>query len=408
MKKAVFFILLLLAMLVFASQLDDKLDPEVIRLVNKANTAAESDAYLYLLGITANESEDPAEVGRRLFEQYQIHENDSTHEIIEYPESKKLPLPNGELFCMSSKEGCLERLFAATYDELKAPLSKHAVLLARRGTLHSLGDFATLAKPDIAERIPEHNYMARAEMLVSLSAIYAYKQGDTEGAVKTLLSQLSELRSSLEQQDTLIGRMIYIALLSHTLDLLTIIASKAQVEIVKIPGLNESEKSLSVAFAREFAMAYYLYTALDRHPEIFETGGDLPSWIARAFYKPNMTINAAVQPFMRFIHLDSLSPSAFAAEVEASHENTESLSAKIRNPTGTILHRIAMPNFGTYSAKVIDLDTKIMLLNHLTEGFAHIKNPYYPNEGLEVNDGKVCFRGPFEREQFQQCIRTKI
>lgn len=408
MKKILSIIILATIVLVLFTQVDDDLSEQATTLISRLETDAESKSYLYLYGIFAKEGEKPELVGKRLLEEYRKSIADESYEFVEYPDSEKLPLPEGEAFCRSWEDGCLEYLFSSEIDA-EALLSENRTLLSRSNKFHGFNEYTTLSEPRISEIYPPFQYVAAAERIKVLEAISFYKNGDAKKSIESLSEQFSKLRRAMESQDSLVGKLVFLMKLSEIIDVSSIILSNEDINVEKIPNLNKSEKSFYMIAAREFGMFHYTFKDLDKNPDFFEVGGKLPGWITRMVYKPNMTINAVAPIYYRLERLAQLSPFEFARQIDA--ENRVRLStSKLRNYAGNVLISVA-PDFSEYVARFFDFDAKLALFNqvhHLKLEPDTMKNPYYGNETPQNSDGNLCFKGPLEDKRSLRCLRVKI
>ncbi|WNO10735.1 hypothetical protein [Teredinibacter sp. KSP-S5-2] len=402
--KVLFSIFIVLG-LFFGSQIDDDLSDDSLALLERLDGDSESTAYFYLMGIFANENEDPIEVGRVLVKEYQAYEKDDSYKVVEYPRENKLPLPDGELFCHIWKKGCLERLFDSD-TEIEALLNDHATLLTRIGKFHSFDEYRTLTKPTVSEVYPEYMYIVQAERLRTLEAISAYNKGKYEIAISALLNQYMQVKNSLTLQDNLIGKMILLMKLSEIVDVLSVVSSSSKMRVEEIRGLRTDERSFRLVAAREFGILYYGFQEMDRNTNFFHDDLKFPGWLVRAVYKPNMTINVITPEYYRMESLSILSPYEFAIEVDEGEKLSMSTS-QLRNYFGGKLISINL-NFDEYIARFMDFEAKIELFNHLHTGFDQAKNPYYNSGRPEVSADRACFDGPLKDDRFLRCLRIAI
>ncbi|WP_428243516.1 hypothetical protein [Gynuella sp.] len=408
MKKVLSIIIPAIILLGVFTQIDDELNEQAINLVNRLEKNVESEAYLYLYGIYAKETENPEQVGKRLLAEYQNSLADGSHEWVAYPDSDKLPLPNGEAFCRSWEEGCLEYLFSSEID-VDALLSENKTLLLRSKKFHEFNEYKTLSEPSVSEIYPPYQYITAAERINTIEAISFYKDGDARKAVDSLLEQFSDLRTSMELQDSLIGKMVFLMKLSEVLDVSSIILSNENMQTEDIPSLSQSEKSFHMVVAREFGMSYHTFKSLDKNPEFFETGGNFPGWITRMVYKPNMTINATTPIYYRLEHLAQLSPSELIKQL-GTEDEIRPFTSKLRNYVGAVLIEIS-PDFDEYVTRFSDFEAKLAMFNqvhHLQLKPDAMQNPYYGNERPKEVDGNLCFSGPLEDKRSLRCLRVEI
>jgi hypothetical protein len=408
MIKLFILILPFLPIIVLFGQIDDDLSPKATELINTIAVDAESDAYLYLLGISANESDSPEKVGVNLLNEYRKQESDDSYTVVDYQDAKKIPLPQGEIFCKAWKEGCLEALFVSDIDINKLKV-KYSTLLARLNRFHEFNEYKTLTKPSAFEQYPPYKYILAAERIEVLYAIATYKTGKPKKAIALLQHQLARVRKSLKLQDNLIGKMVFLMKSSEVVDVLSVIVAQAGADIKAISELTISEKDFSVVSAREFTMSYYLLKELDRNPELFRMGGNLPSWFTRIVYKPNVTINTITPDYYRLVRISRLKPAEFVNEL-GNDRSSISLISNLRNYVGNVLIGIST-GYDEYVARVMDFETKIHLFNrlyHYQDELETVSNPYYPSDKTEASGDNACFRGPLEDKRFLRCIRIKM
>jgi hypothetical protein len=257
--------------LVVLAQIDDELSEESKRLLSRAEAPEHSEAYVFLMGISAGEGESPTRVGERILEEIERLKSDSSYELPEHEASKKLSLPNGRAFCSAWEKTCFELLFSSQFD-IEKLRDENAILVSRSGRFLEFQEYRSLTKPGLQEYIPPFRYIAAAERIKVLNAISLYKNGSPGQAVDALLGQFSQIRSSMELQDSLIGKMVLLIKLSEILDVVSVILSEEGRRVKAIPPLTQSEKGFGLAAAREFAAFSNELKRLDKHPDFF--GGE--------------------------------------------------------------------------------------------------------------------------------------
>lgn len=412
MKKLFYILILLFSIilcLALAGQIDDDVSEDSIKLIERLETNAKSEAYIYINGIFAAENEKPATVGKKILDEQIKLSINTAYEPIEYPDSKKLPLPAGNEFCnLWGDVNCLAYIFSSNVDSSEL-LVKHRLLVDRSNEFLDFNEYQTMVKPTIDAIIPPYQYIAAAERLKVLDAISIYKNGDTSRSINSLLTQFVKLRKAMELQDNLIGKLVLLMKLSEIVDVLSIIASNENISLEPIPRLTKSEKSFHIIAAREFGMSYYMFKSLDKNPEFFEYHGSSPGWAIRILFKPNMTINAATPIYYQVEKTSHLSHSEFVAKIK-SETSTNIPTLQLRNFIG---HKLILfiPDFNDYIARFLDFDVKLSLFNQLHNlklQPKEMKNPYYGKEEPENLDNKLCFKGPIKDEKHLRCLRVKI
>jgi len=419
-------ILLFIISSILLLQIDDDLDPQAQSMYEQAIAHKESEAYLYLLGMQAAADEKPEVVGKTLMasiraaeKKYFENPHTQTFEYEDYPAEKSLPLP--ELGACAEKD-CeyTDRLFAYPFN-LEVLPEEQKVLLKRYKKLIAMRDFHTLSLPHIYVRLPAFQYLTKGNTLVSLEAIEKAKKGDLKKAKELLLNDISLLRFNLQQADTLITKIIYVSMISKSLDVLSVVIHKYDSPTEEnIQSLTSDERSLVKAMNYEYGFGHTLFKSLDKAPNLLSTidnskEGNLPAWVSRILFKSNMTINA-IFPALRQVGEDSLLTSkAFTLKIASDKPKPKEMST-IRNYAGTILGRIVGPDFNPYISRVFALDAKIHLFNKtanqakLPTTLSHIRNPFYDDKAAYYSEDKkaVCVDVPLldERKDYR-CLRVK-
>lgn len=405
MKKILLLLISITVIIFLFTQIDDDLSAESRELVERIPTGGHSEAYLFLTGIYVNTDENPVDVGRRQLEDSRRLEADSSYTVVDYEDSKKLPLPEGDAFCKSWEDSCLKTLFSSAIGIDKL-LTRHELLVSRSNQFLEYKEYQTLASPTLAEVFPPFQYVAAAERLKVLRAISNYKNGSSEDAIKSLLMQVSQLRQSMALQDNLIGKLVFLMKISEVIDVASVILHKEGIKVEALSSLSQSEKSYYMIAAREFGILYYGFKDLYKNAGFIELG-EVPEWCVRILYKPNMTINALQPRYSKLESLAKLSPANFSKEIEGDNQRPI-YSSTLRNYMGGIFVNIAEPNFVEYLARFSDLDVKIALFNHKHSANNALINPYYSTFDADEIDGSLCFNGPLEDKRKIRCLKMEI
>jgi hypothetical protein len=400
----------LLVVILFALQIDDKLNPAAENLIAKVKmedyTNDQREAYFYLMGIGAHQDEDPITIGKSIYNLFNSNEEGNEY----YKKQNALELPQGDLFCSSWENACIVSLFTPS-EKIDNILKKNKILLDRYQHFLSYNSYLTITDPSISEPLPYYNYITKGNRLIILQSIQSAQKLEYKQALEILSKNISLLRKQLSFQDTLIGKLVFLLQLSENIDVAFLVSKKANKDnLFKVPPLTEDERSFELPIARELSMSYNMFKELDGNPEFWQTNGSAPSWIVKLFFKPNITINSLYPEYQAVIDYALLSHQDFVKRLNES--NTQKITKSwIRNPTGTILANVASVNYHEYSARFYDLDTKILLFNALigkesiTTRISNIKNPYYSNSKTAfIDNNKVCFDGPLPDELKLRCL----
>lgn len=386
-------------------QVDDSLEPEAKTLYTQAIKHKESKAYIYLLGIQAAATENPAIVGKTLLQSIkQVEKKVSQNNCISvdykttgYPQEEKLPLLNLDS-CTKDKCTHTEKLFAHRLNSKEMKTQK--VLYERYNKFMKMRDYHTLALPHSLAPLPPYTYIMNGSDLISLMAIDRARNGDREAATTMLLHNISDLRHHLEQADNLVHKMIFVSAISKTIDVLSVLRHKNQAFMVKLESLSLEERSLTKALSYEFAVSYNFLKSMNGC-RLLDKKNNSPAWLNNLFYKSNMSINALLPLYTQSIQESHMSNDVFADEVILSPEFKADKS-HFRNYIGSILNEDT-PYIKKYVAGVFSLDAKIQLYNktankvELPSNLDHIKNPFYKvgnDPYYSKNKKKICFDLP--------------
>lgn len=381
-------VILILILGVIGLQFDDELHPEATQWIESVNSPKTSESYFFLLGIFAAEGLSPFDVGRSIYESIKEGEEQYTAEnkpfyYRAYPEEGKIELPEGNVFCLTRETECLQYLFEEKI-EVQRELENHRVLFSRYHEFINLEGYNTLTRPMLTEPLPPFSYLSAGHRLNSLSEINRANNGEPAESVRRLISNFEKVRGVLQEQDTLIGKMVFLQMLSETLDIISILAQKNGLTLIeKMTYITKDERDLTASMARELSMGHGVYQGLDRNPGFWavvgeEEGGAL-GWVVRAVFKPHMTLNADFPRYQRIAFASQLSQLEFADYVNKTERHD--VDESFRNYAGAVLNNIAKPSMIKYVARFFDLNSKIELINNSmanrtgSDKFSGARNP---------------------------------
>ncbi|MCP5077218.1 MAG: hypothetical protein GY951_04075, partial [Psychromonas sp.] len=170
-------------------------------------------------------------------------------------------------------------------------IEQHKLYINRFNHFVTFNDFYTLTAPTLTEPVIDFSPIVNALRLINLSNIYLASTGEASDAIDNLLLRHKQLRELLMQQDTLIGKLFLLNLISENIDLTYLLARKNHVIITRnISLLTAKERSFTAAFSRELRMMNHMFQSLDRSPDIFSHSGQeaqftSPAWLTRMLYK---------------------------------------------------------------------------------------------------------------------------
>jgi len=390
-------------------QYDDELSTDAKKMLESTQWQQPSKAYLYFLGFGARLEDDPIEEGKKVLLKIRTSESsysDNSFEeaqLLEY--QAPLSIPDHELFCSLSESGCIDKLFSSSEFDLDNEIYK--VVAKRYIELLNIQKLHSLTRPYFNEYIPNYSPLVKANRLVSLNAIHKAQDCCANEATNDLYKLIELQKDHLKQSDTLIDKVIRFVLINDTIEVLSMLLRKYDLEGKILEPLSKEELSFNKAMSREYALArsYLLVTARS------DKWKWVPGWAERMTIKENMSSNASA-PFYRYIVELSESPQLeFSGLLEHSQKIK---TAWIRNFFGTILNQVAVPSFHDYVARGFDINAKISLFNgtlgnRITfESLNSIENPYYENRSMkatiDTQEKRACFTGPLEDSRFTRCL----
>lgn len=424
-----FFMPLVIIVLILL-QFDDPLAPEAQALVEHTIPPSESPAYLYLLGIDAPPEQEPADHGERLlaYSRQQddlVEKNPATTESAPWPKYQALPRPEGKLFCRWSESDCRVRILSRKHQapELSAT---DRVLLDRYRTFMAMDRFRTLSKPSLHEPLPSFHYLVSGHRLVMLNLLEKADEGSPADAIHQLADNLARVRGHLADADTLIGKLVYLALMSESLDVLSSLLAEHGFELApELRPMSTTERDFALPMAREFAIGYHLFQSMDRHPGFFHTTSiagasnegildtaHTPGWWVRAIFKPNMTSNSVLPVYLQSIQLSQVAPADYPHAMGKADE----VSVKtnwLRNSSGTILAGVGGPHYEDYVAEAFNLHGKLSLLRQIIDlsglpfDLETLENPLASGgDNMYWDSGRrqLCLAGPGEDDRRFRCL----
>ncbi|WP_125932139.1 hypothetical protein [Thiosocius teredinicola] len=411
-SKIVFFLLICIALAIVLLQIDDPLEPEVATLIQMAEPQTSSQAYLYLLGLHAPPAQDPLELGKqRLASTLRAGSVDPLSPHDSDP-SEILAIPEGELFCRTSDDGCQAKLFGAT-DEFATVIESNKTLLDRYRAFLALNDFATLQKAGLDDELPiAYRHLKHGHRLLMLNTILTARNGQAEQAGAELHDTIDALRRKLETADTLLSKMIFTTLVSESLDTLSVLVRQSATTTAQLAPLSPAEKSLKKPIAHELRGMHSFYSELDQGSDDPTLPAQWPHWVRRMFFKPNMSSNAGFIYYRDALTLVDVPPVDFAAKVRGTTFE-EPPRAWLRNYGGSILAGIAGPAMNRYVESIFDLDAKIALFNasitdpSMTSIVGRLPNPYFTTGEfayLSDSGNAVCFASASKNADAPVCL----
>ncbi|MBD9413315.1 hypothetical protein IB234_01985 [Pseudomonas sp. PDM16] len=382
---------------------DEPLGPVARAWLEESVATADSKAYYQLLGLDAPAGQHPQEAGRQMVEAHlQWRAQHGPYDLmVSATDGERLELP-GKNLCALGDAGCLERLRQDSAG-LAALLARHGELLRRYDSLLALDDYRTLAQPSVDEPLANYSSLGRANLLRAAQAMALAEDGRGGEALALLQQDVRHLRGWLARADNLILKMMLVNLLGRDLNA---VAALYRAGLVPLPAaespLSEAERSLGAAMRREFVLVGSGMLTLVDNPQ----SAGVAQWRLRLMYKPHMTVNDILPGYQRMATNSLLDTSAFVRTLGTPARSQPSFWRRTRNPVGTILGSVAVPDFNNYLARLHDLEAKLTLFNALGQGVPEADNPYRPGERAEWDETlqAYCFSGPLVDKHHLRCL----
>lgn len=405
-------------------QIDDPLDPDAEALVALTLPTAESEAYLYLLGLDAPAHESPMDIGRTLLAsiremERQIADSPLMEHEVTFPGYDRLPRLDGDLACQWHHADCPAQVMAAAQSHAVWS-AEQEMLFQRYQTFLALEDYQNQSLALVSEHLPPFGHLISGQRLTTLKALQLANAGNPDKAITLLADNLQKIRHQQQRADDLVGKMVLLAALSESLDTLSLLLANHGYDLAPpLPTFSAAERDFTRPMAREFAMGYYMFASMDRHPQFFSTSEEVmeaPGWLVRAVFKPNMSINGSLGWYQQVIALSQLSPQAFANHMQ-NFDPVMPPSHWLRNSTGSILLSIARARLHDYVAAGFEVHGKIDLLQQLIalsgmpETLQQLTSPFSTSEDAVYwsNDQqRLCLQIPgTTAERWGHCLLVK-
>lgn len=342
---------------VIAAQMDDNVNPEVLRFIEMTQSTEDTPAFFYLLGIPANEAASPEAVGRAIYENIKEAPDNYRYDT-EVHLDNKLSLPSDGAICHLTAPDCIQKI-TSNASTFANDVKTHAVLIDRYTTFMAYERYVTLTEPNINEVTPSFQYILKANRLVLGDLLIS----DSPHRFHRLVVNIEQIRKRLSDADTVISKMVYLNMLEESLNVMALmVSSHTMNRFIQITPLTKQERSLARPIAREFHLLFNSYQYEIDTTRIFSSTADEvsnPKWIGTMLYKPNITINALFPVYKKKAENSELT----AIEFRDREELTVQDKSWVRNPIGTILNDIAMPNYDEYSHQFFEVDNQIMAIN---------------------------------------------
>ncbi|PKF63518.1 hypothetical protein CW745_01310 [Psychromonas sp. psych-6C06] len=408
-------------------QIDNEVDPNLQRILDSEHKT-DNEAYFFLLGFMAGPMEDPVSTGKKYFADIEQQQRENlkrpvSEQFLEFNVDPGLPELKGSLLCRYSEENCLATIFNAI-ESIPALITKHQIYMQRFDKFTDYQDFQTLTEASILEPLLDYSPIINTVRLLSLKQIYRAASGETKESINALLYTHDQIRKQLTLQDTIIGKLIFLNLLSENIDLIYLISrNHNEILTTEIQPLNTKERSLLAPLNREIKMMNNLYQSLDKAPDIFHKVGEtngfrFPTWLTRALFKPNMSSNESYKPLHYYAKLSEANITRFSEQLLTQSDYPTLAMHHFRNWIGTVLTQMATTDYSKIIARFWSINNKIRLFNtnickpSMKHSFDQATNLFpslkHEKAYLRENETQVCLNSPNNDVMQYDCLQIKI
>lgn len=367
-----------LAMLLLVNAFDEELNPEVAAYLQreKPEVADEQNGYPHLVGLAAPEVEQPHAAGKRYLAQTdEVQAKRLKGEQASWPKPPGFSLKVPD-FCTPELNSCAQRAREKTEDARKI-VAEHQLLLTRYRALHAYPAYAeTWSGMVIDYPLPAYQAPLTVQKLFFVEVALRAQEGDIEGALAAVESDISLGRRMLAGSHTLIHKMVASRHLTRSVLFLADVFSSYRDRIGAravplrsvINPLTEEERRLATALRNEFFFATKAIEHEMRRADPAATGQEFDwmfSMFARPLYQPNATANRVYfTGHTLYTELDGVPAARFdevAAKVKAARPEFPDWTA-FYNPIGKIMVEVGAVNFEQYLLRMHDLDALVRLV----------------------------------------------
>ncbi|MBW2278847.1 MAG: hypothetical protein JRF63_15245, partial [Deltaproteobacteria bacterium] len=360
-------------MLVFS--IEEDLRPEVVEALEvEQDQDPDSNLFYALMGFSESPGKDAHRVGREMVEKFnrQLAERsgDSYNDVIH--ESEPIDMARyDELETLFEKEVGLDGLSPEDQELITAVFDANRDILAAYRDLRRYDRLQNTATPHVITPLPQYLTLMRANKLILAKAQVDFLAGDAEAALEALVGEIAFSRFLLAKSETLISKMISVALskrcyqlYAELLDDETFVASDALLS-KELANLEQAEWGLGEAMRWEFQAAAAIMFEVDEMGLSLATDGapPVPELGFGLIWKENNAINM-LHPWYDSMARDFELPAHEykKLEIPVDSEIDFSFYDAITNPVAVILMQIAVPAFERYYQRMFVLDGLIRLV----------------------------------------------
>jgi len=325
------------------------------------------NAYLYLLGLEAEETADPIAFGRKRLDKY----NQVNLLGFKQPDGPIEPFTSDlkvNKFCDPWVDRCIQKIRSLAPGHLQAELDKHKRLLSRYQKLIQFNAFEEQLVPGLHSPFGVASYRMHSLYLANTTSNFI--KGNRKQAFTALEMEIHFQRLALENARSLITKMLAVAQLHKDYRLLgEFIAETPSEELTQYA--DEIAKSLQ--FSKEslyldhvFRYEYGFTRSITGSDAFMAMSADPDSWsnyfftpFVSLFFKRQNSYNLTAENFSEHVSASHLTLDQWMAQQSEMQNKMGDMNRMqwhwVYNPIGKTLASVGAPAYSVYVGRVFDV-----------------------------------------------------
>lgn len=391
-----------LVLFTWLAQRDQEYSSLAQRWVNdiEKDLNTDSEAYLYLNGIMAAESDDVLSVGkarhevyRQAFAEHDYSLGSDLNKFEAYPAEKRLALPNlNGMLCIVRDYQCFHE-FTAQTNTWKSKLNENAELFRRYQHFIAYEEYTSIAESSFLLEFVPYEYISKGNQLLVLQAFILAETGNIDRSVAILRQDIRNVRRLFAEVDSLELKVHLASVLMSDLVYLSFLIQRYDVASIEyIEPLTSEELSIRQAIIREFSLFDTLFKATGNASNLFSEEVLTPLFVVRVLFKSKKSSNELAMLLEQYIELSEMPQAAFAASNFVSMSKYAS-QLDFNNFLGRPLVLAVTTDYSPYVNRLFTINSYISMLNYLSNQQPLPINPFFPKEqAYTIDADKVCLK----------------
>ena len=375
---------------------------------------AADNAYVYLLGMSAAEGQDPIALGRQrqaYVENYPL--SGGLAQVGPWPGKDRERVQSASAqeigrACREDGAACL-RILEQDPAAVEAWLSASKVELDRYRTLIGRTGWRESVPRSLAATLPNWTPALDGQRLWLLSAWQRARAGDTESAFSALQDDLLFWRKLLRESDLLITKMIATAAIRHHFAVGNVVMRELHAHgVTEVPAswrepISPDERSLLRAVAGEWRFAegaVALMVEEQRAATQTMSFDGAMAWLNKPMFQPQASLNLHAAQLIRIAESGQVPYPQLRQSVESAAEPARiAWYRRLYNPVGQIFTSVAGPAYTHYPLRVADLEGLRRMALLAAELRTRTPAANAPAQTAH-NVGNASLRDPFSEQAF--------